>query len=408
MSSRLSKATSTARKGLIAFLIFAISTFIFRFIFELTDSPDNVTQPQNTNKSAYLAEDRKLGEIPYPSISPLATQASANITYSIQDRDILPEFPPVLNVYEINKPREKLGNVAKGRQVATNLEINTPERTIAENTLLWQSSDTVRSLSYNKLLETWAYTTDITKERYEPQIANKLKTNTTQDYYSEKGLAVLNLLTLSDSFFTSANSRIDYVNTNNNFNTITTAESPKDSMFVRIAQYKRLPAAELLSTYKPLENEVAKLPLFGDVRKINYTDGVVNMIVRGNATETVPDIVSFSYHQFNYGSRGVYTSLSSKDSFVQLQNGKGTLYWLKLKGENPYTVHTPLSVLEYKVDAPQTKIIYIEPDEWNESQQWTNFLQPFFIFEGTAILTDGREADFSIILPALAKNEYVK
>lgn len=408
MGSRLSKATNAARKGLIVFLIFAISTFLFRFIFGLTEDPNGPVTPTPTSKSPYLQADQKLGSIPYPSLSPLPVAPGSNATYSIQDQAVLPEFPDVFNVYVINKPREKLGNAAKGAQVAGTLQLQSNGRTIADNITLWQSEDTVRSLTYDKLYERWAYETDLTKERLDQQAVVNMRLNSTSGFYDSKGLAVLSLLSLFDSYFNNAKSRVAYINLDPVTKVITSAATPRSARFVYIRQSKKVLATELLPNYRPPANTAPAQNLESEVRVPDYNSGVANMFVRGNLETLVPDLVDFNYHQFNYGEKGVYKSLTSRDAFLKLQNSEGILYWLKLKGEDPFSRHVPLPVLEFKVDANKTTIVYIEPTEWNESSPWTNFLQPFYLFEGNAILTDGREADFAILLPALLDSAYTK
>jgi len=408
MGSRLSKATNTARRGLIIFLIFAISTFLFRFIFGITEEPNGLVTPTRATNSPYIVADQKLGQIPYPQKQPLSILSGSNPTYSIQDQAVLPEFPEVFNVYSINKPREKLGNAAKGAQVAANLQLEPGGRTIADNTTLWQSGDTVRSLTYDKLFEKWSYETDLNKESFDQETLSNIRLVTTAGHYDNKGTAVLSLLSLSDSYFNRANSRVAYINIDSRTGTITSATNIRTARFVYIRQSKKILASELNPNYSPAQNAVAAQNLESEVRASDYNLGVANIIARGSIENLVPDLVDFQYHQLNYGSRGVYKALNSRDAFLKLQNAEGLLYRLKPKGEDPFSAHTPLSVLEFRVEANRTTIIYIEPDEWEEAVPWTNFLQPFYLFEGTAILTDGREADFSILIPALQESEYIK
>ncbi|MCA9380420.1 hypothetical protein KC675_04545 [Candidatus Dojkabacteria bacterium] len=408
MSSRLSKATKHARKGVIIFLIFAISTFIFNFIFGLTDPDDPILNNNNKNQaSPYLKPDQALGEIPFPDILSLETNPTSNTTYSLQDRDVLPNFPPVLNVYEINKPREKLGNVAKGNEVASALELNPNGRIISDNVLLWQSPDTTRSLTYNKLLEKWGYTIDLSKEKLDLEILSTLNTISDENYYDSIGNSVISALGLNNNYFDKSNNKIYYVNYDG-VNKLSEASSPRLSKFVHITQFKSIVGSEIDPDYRPKENELQYSNLLSDVRKINYLSGVADILVRGDMEQIVPGLVKFDYHEFNYGLKGIYNSLNSTSAFLKLQNNEGVLYYLKLKGEDIFAAHQNLNVLEYKVKATDTQIIYIEPNEWIESEPWTNYLQPYYLFEGVAILEDGREADFAIILPALTDDEYLK
>lgn len=408
MASRLSKATKHARKGLIIFLIFAISTFIFNFIFGLTENDDDPENPRGTTTATpYLKTDNALGEIPYPKVVSLETIPVNNTTYSLQDRDVLPSFPPVFNVYEINKPREKLGNASKGNKVAAELDLGTNARTVADNVLLWQSSDTTRSLTYNKLLEKWEYTTDLSKERLDSKILPSLVTITDSNYYNSIGNSVLSKLGINNSFFDGSNNRVYYVNYDGT-GKFTNANTPRLSKFVYITQFKKIITSEVDPDYRPRQNESAYTNLISDVRKIDYISGVANMLVRGDMKDIVPGLVEFDYHEYNYGLKGIYSALDPLDAFLKLQNNEGILYYLKLKGDDIFSDYQKLSIRTYKVEATDTEIIYIEPNEWIETEPWTNYLQPYYLFEGVAELEDGREADFAIILPALTDDEYLQ
>lgn len=406
MASKLDKATTKARKGVIVFLIFAISTFVFAFISDLSkDSIDTIT-PSRTPASPYLAPDQKLGLIPKPQIESLRIPEGTVSTFSLIDRTVLPEMPPVVNVFVINKPREKLGSTAKGREVASNLGLGSQEKSIADFTLFWQTVDTSRSLTYNKLLEKWNYQVDLQKEQLSIEALEKLPLDTSTGFYNLKGLEILSRIGINDNYFSQAPARVDYINLNKLTGKISTASSPRLAGFVRIAQFKSIEASTLLETYKPQANESIKTNYTSTIRRTNFLDASAVIITRGEGKDLVPPLTSMTYHQFNYGTRGVYKLLSSTDAFLKIQSGLGKVYWLGIQKEDPFKEYQPLSVLEYKIDGSKTSLIYIEPTDWVEAEPWTNYLQPYYLFEGVAVLTDGRDADFSLILPALADSEY--
>lgn len=408
MASKLNKSTNIARKALIVFLIFAISTFLFGFLFGEDEAPIQRGTMTPTPRSPYLASDEKLGKIAYPQITPLPVAPQSAATYSIQDQEVLPNFPGILNVHNINKPREKLGSAAKGVQVAGQLEISSNGRIIADNVTLFQSADTIRSLTYDKLYEKWSYETDITKEVLDPEVLAELRLSSDLTSYQSKGASLLSLLTLSDSYFDKATARASFVNYDFRNKTITSAESARTARFVYIRQSKTIPAADIDINYRAPQGQAQAQTLMSEVRSSDYNQGIVNMIVRGVGESLVPELVSFNYHQLNFGETGRYNALTTRDAFLKLQAGEGFLYWLKLKGTDPFSEHEPLSVLEFKIVANRTTIIYIQPEEWSETSTWTNYLQPFYLFEGTAILTDGREADFATLVPALQESAYLR
>lgn len=408
MSSKLNKATSKARKGLIIFLIFAISTFVVTFVTDFVTGPTPTPAPNKTNASAYLPPDQKLGLIPKPKLSSLPVPEGSISTFSLIDRTTLPELPPVANIYVINKPREKLGNTQTGRKVATNLGLPNLETTIADSTLFWQTPDTIRSLTYNKQLEKWIYQLDLQKEQITTEDAEKNKINTSAGFYNLKGISLLGSLGIQDNYFTQASSRVDYINIHKSTGKITTANTPRLAEFVRIAQYKSIEASTLRDDYEPKTDEAIKTVYTSTIRKLDYLDAPAVIITRGNTDRLVPQLTSFNYHKFNYGTRGVYKLLTSTEAYLKIQSGLGKLYWLKINNQDPFSTYEPLPVLEYKIDGAKTSIVYLEPEEWSEAEQWTNYLQPYYFFEGTAILRDGRDANFTLILPALSDSEYLQ
>ncbi len=408
MASRLSKATKHARKGLIIFLIFAIATFVFRFIFELTGEDDSQRPGAtiDTSTGPYLARDGNLGKIPRPNIKRLQLSPNSSPTTSIIDQQILPEKPDTVYVYYYNKPREKLGNTAKGRSVANRLNFTSLERLVSDTELLWQSDDLSRTLTYDKLKDIWSYETDLTRETIPDDIRKNIATVRETDYYEETGIDVISKLGLRDHNFNRGESRIDYINIVNS--EIKSAPSPSTSQFVRIAQHQNILASKTSDRYRPEEGEVLKTDMLATIRKPDYLNGSATMIVRGEVTNLVPYLVNFDYTQLNIGDSGIYKMLSVTDAYVRIQAGEGILYWLKLINTNPFSDYEPLAVLEFEIDASKTQVIYIEPYEWIESEPWTNYLQPYYLFEGIAILEDGREADFAVILPALTDDEYLQ
>lgn len=406
MASRLSKATMHARKGLIIFLIFAVGTFIFRFIYELTTTkePTDPNTITTSGSGAYLARDGKLGKIPKAKLKRLQLSPNSSPTTSIIDQQTLPEKPNTAFVYYYNKPREKLGNTSKGKAVATRLNFTSAERLISDTTLLWQSDDLARSLTYDKLKDIWSYKTDLSKETIPEEIKVSIGTVRQTDFYSNTGIDMISKLGLRDHNFTRGESRVDYINFQNS--KVVTSPNISTSQFVRIAQHQNILASQISENYRPAKDEVPKTQLFATIRKPDYLNGSANLIVRGKVESLVPYLVSFDYTQLNIGDSGVYKMLSVTEAYVRIQNGEGLLYWLKLKNTDPFTDYEPLAVREFKIDATKTQIIYIEPYEWIETEPWTNYLPPYYLFEGVAILEDGREADFAIILPALTDDEY--
>lgn len=406
MSSRLSKATDTARKGIIVFLIFAISTFIFRFIFGLTDPDQGIIRPSTTPPSPYVKASQELGKIPRPEITSLPLTADSNPRYSLQNRDTLPDFPPVANIFVINKPREKLGNTTQGREVAEKLEFSGRERIINQNIMFWQTEDTSRSLSYDKLLEIWDYETDLTKENLDEEQKDSLGISTVDGFYDTVGESIINSLGLGSNFFKESNSTVNYVDINRASGEIVSSVPAESAKYVNISQFKKVEAATLNSSYRPQKDEIALQAYISDVRKTDYRNGVFDMILRGEGNELLPDIVNYGYKEFSYGQRGVYNLQTPEEAFIKVQNGEGIIYWLKLKNEDQFSDPIALDVLEFKVEGSRVSLIYIEPDDWKEDQPWTNYLQVYYLFEGTALLKDGREADFAIILESLKDVEY--
>ena len=68
---------------------------------------------------------------------------------------------------------------------------------------------------------------------------------------------------------------------------------------------------------------------------------------------------------------------------------------------------TQYEIEEYKVDPALTKLIYIEPENRDAGIPWTNYLQLYYLFEGTATTAiSNKEATFSFLVPALSDSSY--
>jgi len=225
--------------------------------------------------------------------------------------------------------------------------------------------------------------------------------NDEENFYNNKvNSFITNTLQIPNQYFTSARTDNYYINLlpTGDYQNVPELQQAK---FIKSSVFKRIPSAEFTISQDPQD-----LGVYSEIRKTKYLNGVADLVVQGNLTNPKEDLLSFSYHDYQYDKKGIYKALTVEEAYNNIQLNQGILYWLQLKDTDVFLTYQELNVIEFRVDVTKTRIIYIEPDEWLEDQEWTHFLLPFYMFEGTAALADGREADFAFLTEALPQSDY--
>ena len=404
MATALSRATNNARKAIIIFIIFAIFTFVAQFVGDLI-KPATGTGPAIGTSSGYKNIDNALGaQIPQPQVNSITLADGTQAQFGLANSGVLPKMPPTVNVYEIQQPRFFLLDDDNAAKTASRFGLKASDKRpkLSENILLWQNSSLSRTFTYNKSDHIFNFKASYTLDS---SATNRENLVTAADY-ATSAPNIVSTLVGSNIAFSGAHSRIDFLNVSGQSN-FTSAE-PDKARYARIAVYKNIEASSLKQGYTPAAGDKNPAVIMNaEVHKYNYLDAPAVAVVQGKLDKSETDYLSFDYKEYSYGNVGIYSLISSEDAWGNIQNNKGYLYWLKKQTDNTFSPQEKLNVLTFDVDATKVRVIYIEPDAWVENEPWTHYLQPFYIFEGTAILQGGIRADFAFLTEAMASTSYV-
>ncbi len=266
MASSLETATSSARKFVIVFAIFAIG-MIFIQIFVTAGQSPPPTDLGSPN-TAYPSSDEALGKIPRPQVKPLELSAGTQASYALDTK--LPDFPPVIQVFKISQPRERLGSVSTARNIAKALKFAPEEELISEDVIEWRRETPASTLQYNKVAQQWNISSDLAAADKSLFIDTELLTDSRLSWLSSTGFNK-NYFTIfaGQLYFVKVTGVDEYISVN----------SPAQAELLRIAFYKTVEATPLKDSYQPSLDDDPAERLLADVRSYHYTDGIINIIV---------------------------------------------------------------------------------------------------------------------------------
>lgn len=368
-----------------------------------TDPKPGIVGSLDKAVAAYLQADLVFGKLPKPDIDTLTLAPETKALFSISDNKTLPDFPPTGNVYLIEKNKEKLGDADSARATAVKLGFEQEESRIVDELLLWESPGITRTLTFNKTIKEWSYSINFEKDQAG---INKIPLMQEEGYYSSLQNSLLSNISIKIPEFQNGSSRIDYIALDENGKYIETPDANTGS-YARIALYKLMEVSSLKENYRPnSSDEIIFQEVLADVRKLDYLNAPAVFVVQGEAEKPIEEYISFDLKEFNYGAKGVYPLMSAEEAWDNVQQNKGYLNWLRPQDVDLFSDYKPLNIREFKADSERTSLIYIDPDERNSVEDWTHYLQPFYLFEGVAIVDDGRKAEFAFLIEAIPSNQY--
>lgn len=377
--------------------------FVADFILKnLAAGPSTTPTPIFAN--AYKPANNKFGKIPRPQVTTIALAPGTTASFSLSAK--LPKFPSQMNVLKILKPQEQFQSVPTARKAASVLGFKTTDERnrLTEDLLFWQNDAKTRSLKYEKVKQEWLFEVIYARDTA-AQTARQLLSKAE---YQSAAPSLISQLGLNSTGYSGASSRVDYVSVTSGQNFKNEIDATK-ARFARIALYKKVEAVSLADNYKPAPTDPnPAVTIFAEVRKYNFLDAPAVFIVHGDLQKSETDILGFKSDEYIYSSDvGIYSIITPEKAWDNIQANKGYLIWLRPEGTNIFDKPQQLSIAEFVVDVNTVRLIYIEPDDWIADQPWTQFLQPFYIFEGIATTTDSKKAEFAIIIEALSEENYL-
>jgi hypothetical protein len=417
----LYESAGTGRKLLLGFVIFSILVIAWEGISRLFTSTPLNTIPQF---SYYLPADLALKNVPPIIIEPIKISESVKPTYSIDrlSNALVAKFPDTAYVYKVEEPREKLTTVEDATETAAKMGFNSeciPEDeyfgtnpaadrcTYKEEEYTWVRASGTRTLKFNKTTQVWDLTTDYFNN-IDVKTLGTLNSNLND--YINIGASIVNNLGFSNGSGLN-NPYVEYIPADlNNAGAFFKPERDTQARFVFVEVYRNLLLAQpktkneiqQITTDKAIVDNIPP-QLFGNVYGSDPRKGSVRLIVGNNGSKVERDVFSLDFTDFEYATRGttkgVYPIINLTEAWTKAQTNKGFLVYLLPENGNPLETYTNLAVRSFIADATKTTLGYYEREEWN------GFVSPIFIFEGRAVLEDGRQASFTIFVDALKRLE---
>lgn len=123
--------------------------------------------------------------------------------------------------------------------------------------------------------------------------------------------------------------------------------------------------------------------------------GVIQVYI---SNSTVNDykipMVRFSAQRLDEAQRSTYPILSVHEAWQKIQEGKGSIAYLRIKGDDPLTTYIPLAVEEIQIR--NVSLAYLDT-----GLPYRTYLQPMYVFEGDAFTKQQLRARYVAYLPAV-------
>jgi len=345
---------------------------------------------ENVNSKYYPVKSTVFDKIPYPKIKSLSVANPTKVKVS-KDTVTFPDFPPVVYLYKINPEQEHINDANQARALSKTLELTSGESKIINNVMYFETLNSDRVLSFDKVQRFWNYNIKLNSfPTFKVNDLTKIKSNS----ISFLGSMQLNS---SNSFEVSViNAYLTYADNKGGFTTVLNNNYANSA---RILLNKKIELIKPISTQLPV--------LYAQTLRPDFLEGIANMTVINSMEKISSDMISFSYKAHDYDSTiGVYPILTPAEAFEKIQNDGGFLYSLTEKNGNQLEKIASPSIKEFKLNINSTKLIYIESQNLSDQEKWTNYLQPFYQFFGQAKSLANKDFDFSFIVPALQDAYY--
>lgn len=386
MVTRLSKATKDVKRFLIIFAIFVVVVIILNMIVISVKTPST---PPTTTIVGYPQPNNLFQQIPKPQLQSLpinpnspALIAKTSVAFTAQ--------PGVIYVYKIKMEREYLQDADNARNTATVLNFNKIETSVVNNIMYWQTPEKNRFLQYDKLLQIWNYHYAIY-----PTTGTKPLLTKESDYIVP-GMTFMRALSLDTTNLDPTSGKAEFINITSSGKISNNSSAPNA---VKVALDKKIKLID------PTDSKITTP--YATVRKYNYNDGIANLIVNSDASNIKTDLLQLSYKYYTYtDGKAIYAILKPEDAFAKIQAKQGFLYRITTNTQNDYSDSPIYNVSEFKIDPTLTQLIYIEPETRSDDQAWTNYIQPFYLFEGTFSVSDQELGTCSFLVPALQDASY--
>lgn len=385
--SSLMTTTETARKYLIYFGIFLLVVILLQFCLNALSSAGGGGgengEGEEVNSAAYreaTAELNELGSLPdLPSI-PLSSRS--DIIFNVDNNFQSKQFPAV-NIYAVEQPRERFATETKAEDIAERFGFtNEPSREGEDESVLrWTEGR--RIFTYDKVKKEANYTNLFVL----PQ--NNSITRDEETLISE-ATRLIDDLGFNRPDINLETTEIVYLRrSSNNFE----ETSPGNATYLQITAHRSLEAASLKTDDDGRLLDIAREeePIMVNTYTEDYQSAPIEIIIAAPEDRLeVEDIYSANFIDWNIEEDpGAYNYLSPEEAWQNVTEGKGSLQELVEFGFDRFSTgkDSGKEVISFTANYLDTELAYLETEEWS------GYLYPIYIFRGRAKLTNSPNQD---------------
>lgn len=390
LMATLYASTNTARKFLIAFLVFSVAILIFDNLGSLPGSNSVSTEAARF----YMKVNRTFGNLPTFEIDSIALDPSSNPQYVVQSA-FSTAFPDVSYVYQILQPRENFQFLSSFEATAKTLGFpDSP--TVSGNDYTWVSADGTKTLRYNGVSQVWKLETDLVANA-DARVARLTLDNVSS--YQSRIQSLLKNSNFDSKGFDQAVFDTKFLDLNSEGDLIVT-DNALDAEFAFGTAYRTLPLADLKPAAERPElkkGQVLPTAFTGKTYTADPRKGSFNILFSYNLGTMTKDLYSLDFINFEYTQSGVYQIITPTEGFSEIQNGRGALVSLTQPSKDFFADQSGVSVTRFDIDARRTEIAFYEP------QEWIGYTFPIYVYYGTAQLTNGGLANAIFFMDAVKR-----
>ena len=384
MASRLEDTTVKARKlsvgCIIAVVVIAVVSLLIKLLEPAPERPDLYPTIAQTKFGS-------IEKLEIPSLELLGT----NPTYTMDTSKIPYTYLNVLNVYKTQQPRQSLTAQEDAENIARTLGFNTQPLLVTESLLQWKEG--ARTLEIDKYYWTIKLTTNYLSNEvldkdfsYTPNLSN----------YTVNASDVIR--SIGETVYTKTKANFMRIDANGE---LVTAQSSQEADLVRVDFFDSKEAIPLLIPTTPeLTEEELKTyeqyRIFGDILPENPNQGLIYVVIGQSKSSTI--VYELQVINWRLSDSSTYQVININEAKNKVLEGKGSLVSLTQTDNDLYREYTPLDIEEFLINSISIG--------FNNSKEYTQYLQPVYVFKGKALLTNSNaEADFTILYPAIYSEE---
>lgn len=397
----LYETTNQARKLIIGVL----GVIVLILLFDVVSTPAPPPEIENEAARFFMFSDTLYGELPTSQIQSIETTGSP--LYEIQGVHSESAFPDVSYVYQIETPRGKLGVFEERQnQIESILGFSGMSNADQAGTRFeWSKDNGTKTLSYDRVSEQWDYSTVFFQN--ETALSTKNISENIENYNSR----TQNFITRMD-FATFGldtpiiESRYARLGANGEFVEVNRFE---EADYVFSNAYRVLEQADLKlpNLQPPLEDgQVRPEETQGKVYSNDPNKGQVHLVVSNQFRDYTSDIFVLEHTEFEPVinetgeiSRSAYPLISADEAWDNVTLGNGSLVALIPQNNDALDEYPRgLEITRFAADPTRTELGFWQSEEYNEG-----YILPIFVFRGTAQISDGRIASFTIFTDAIKR-----